>query len=665
MPARTLAPPRDLDYTNIGKVGRRTGITLPPRKRDEHGLEEMTGLFSSPEKPVSKDVHAAIEQNVTETPVQQRAKTHTPSSATSVRRSLRKSARAVRSVSPRKSGISGTARRSGAVDVLGQPQPELPAEDQTEAGQSEEDERTERAEMTDQEDVPEAVATAAVPETGRSPVAQPATTPVKITQAKSFTARPATVRRFSPERTPLRNHVMKSKSAYVPRVEEVRSAVEVTRSEADEPVPEETPTRANTTVQMESTAVTPQDVIQIDDFEEETNNASLDKPADDETANVEGDGLMEDAVGLAELSEEEEQSDLEPPPLPPMVDDEDEDQTFDLSMLREKKKGQNKANSRRKRKSDYLEEDRRIESSPAAKRAKRQDDRTAILKSKEPASRSSKAKTSRPVLAKKDKNIQLSRRRQEELDNVVQKIRARPGPKKSLFVLRRETPIDDTVSRTRSGRVTIKPVAWWRNEGIEYDAGDGTGAGIGDGWRFPMRSIKQVIRQEEKIPTPKPAKKKGVKKSRKRAAQQESDSDMSDIEHEDPDADDWELDSGTLTAPMGVWDPELQACADEEEDVNIAHAAEAIQTVDVKGQGFKYAKLISQPFFGVGIVDVPVGGIKRAKNSRKMHMSFFVFSGRVSVRMGPIQGPETTFSIGKGGFWHVPRGEFPSFMFDH
>lgn len=53
MPARVAAPmkERDYDYSNVGKVGRRTGVTLEPRPLDEHGLEEITGLFSSPRKP--------------------------------------------------------------------------------------------------------------------------------------------------------------------------------------------------------------------------------------------------------------------------------------------------------------------------------------------------------------------------------------------------------------------------------------------------------------------------------------------------------------------------------------------------------------------------------------------------------------------------------------
>lgn len=50
-PSTTQRQRDDYDYANIGKVGRRTGVTLAPRNLDEHGMEEMTGLFSSPKKP--------------------------------------------------------------------------------------------------------------------------------------------------------------------------------------------------------------------------------------------------------------------------------------------------------------------------------------------------------------------------------------------------------------------------------------------------------------------------------------------------------------------------------------------------------------------------------------------------------------------------------------
>lgn len=74
---------------------------------------------------------------------------------------------------------------------------------------------------------------------------------------------------------------------------------------------------------------------------------------------------------------------------------------------------------------------------------------------------------------------------------------------------------------------------------------------------------------------------------------------------------------------------------------------------DISGAEFRFAKTLTLPFFGSGMVDLPPGGTKRIKNSRKMQMVFFVFYGRVTVELGtPLQ----TFSIGRGGMWQVPRG---------
>ena len=89
----------------------------------------------------------------------------------------------------------------------------------------------------------------------------------------------------------------------------------------------------------------------------------------------------------------------------------------------------------------------------------------------------------------------------------------------------------------------------------------------------------------------------------------------------------------------------------------VAYSFEAIQMRDISGADFKFAKTLTLDFFGSGMVDLPPGGAKRVKNSRKMQMVFFVFYGRVEVNMGT---PLKTFSIGKGGQWQVPRGKFSS-----
>lgn len=78
------------------------------------------------------------------------------------------------------------------------------------------------------------------------------------------------------------------------------------------------------------------------------------------------------------------------------------------------------------------------------------------------------------------------------------------------------------------------------------------------------------------------------------------------------------------------------------------------------------------PFFGSGIVELPPEGFKRAKNSRKMQMVFFVHQGKVLVTVGPPalenggtgNDAETNeFAISKGGVWVVPRGKLLIFSF--
>ena len=89
----------------------------------------------------------------------------------------------------------------------------------------------------------------------------------------------------------------------------------------------------------------------------------------------------------------------------------------------------------------------------------------------------------------------------------------------------------------------------------------------------------------------------------------------------------------------------------------VAYSFDAIEMRDIDGADFKFAKTLTLDFFGSGMVDLPPGGAKRVKNSRKMQMVFFVFYGRVEVNMGT---PLKTFSIGKGGQWQVPRGKLSS-----
>lgn len=230
---------------------------------------------------------------------------------------------------------------------------------------------------------------------------------------------------------------------------------------------------------------------------------------------------------------------------------------------------------------------------------------------------------------------------------------ARAGSKpRSLQILRQGTPLEeDSTTKTRSGRMSIQPVAWWCGERVNRDW---------DG------SIKDIIRAESHNLTPKP-KRKGGRKPKRKVLE-----DIEEEQEEEEDLEDWEEEGGILTGLVRAWDSEYNMTIEDDDvemgmhcfllftcfrdnaniSVEIAFAANSIQTRDVMGSSFSYAKILTLPFFGAGIVDIPAGGFKRAKNSRKMQMVFFLHTGKVLVTVGDLE-----FSISKGGVWQVPRGE--------
>ena len=86
--------------------------------------------------------------------------------------------------------------------------------------------------------------------------------------------------------------------------------------------------------------------------------------------------------------------------------------------------------------------------------------------------------------------------------------------------------------------------------------------------------------------------------------------------------------------------------------IDLAFAGSKIVTREVNiDANFKFAKVLSLSFFGMGMVELPPNGFKKLKNSRKMQMVFFVHYGKVRVTVASNE-----FVISKGGVWQVPRG---------
>ena len=255
---------------------------------------------------------------------------------------------------------------------------------------------------------------------------------------------------------------------------------------------------------------------------------------------------------------------------------------------------------------------------------------------------------------------------------------AAPGSSSSYIVQRSETPATDSGAfTTRSGRTSIKPLASWRGEKVVFGQRSSRGS---------LAGISEVVRTDE-VPAPSKRRNYGYRGGSRRARAGTAQS-LHGIEEEEDDDEElapWEAEPGIHHAMVMQWNPEIGKYDEENIEqlgtyqhplpqrfpfsvlnpvanihrTEIAFAADAIEMRDIKDQTFKFAKTLTLPFFGAGMVHLPPGGEKRVKNSRKMQMVFFVFYGRVTVNVGT---PTTTFSIGKGGQWQVPRGEHFSFV---
>lgn len=224
-----------------------------------------------------------------------------------------------------------------------------------------------------------------------------------------------------------------------------------------------------------------------------------------------------------------------------------------------------------------------------------------------------------------------------------QKRGASAGPVSNVN-LRATTPLEDAGARvSRYGRAVIKPLQYWANESRVWKNGE----------------IEGIIRAQS---VEAPSRRKGGKKRGRKP--KKGISKLEDIDEESETestfADEWEDEVGVIAGTVADWDSTTNtgdAAHPIRED--LAFAASSIVTRDVAGSEFKYAKIMTMPFFGCGLVELPPEGFKRAKNSQKMQMCFFVHGGKVMVEIGARGGGEVNqFAISKGGVWVVPRGEF-------
>jgi len=143
----------------------------------------------------------------------------------------------------------------------------------------------------------------------------------------------------------------------------------------------------------------------------------------------------------------------------------------------------------------------------------------------------------KPVPAHRGPNAKISSRRNSTSKAPSRAGSIRPGAR-SLLIQRSETPAEGSGALiTRSGRHSIKPLASWRGERAVFDSGIIEENGL------TLGGIREIIRTDEII---EPRPKRPVGKRRKPK--------LEEVEEEDEDMEDWERDTGVMTASVMAWD---------------------------------------------------------------------------------------------------------------
>ncbi|KAJ5145660.1 uncharacterized protein N7515_000224 [Penicillium bovifimosum] len=548
--ARGVGKPRDFDYSNVGTKGRRTGMTLKEGRRDEHGMEEVDGLFSSPEKsPVRLNGFEDEDNSSAGSEIMSIDEGNAPEpmdflkGANGHRASFLPPPAAR---SPMKSGLTGSPRRTPALQST--PDPE---------------------DLSQSSSPSDGKGSAVVREESRQDVS------------------PLSTRSLNVGRPNQRNGV---------RQKPIKKAQ----------------------IAAESEPAVLHDFSDFSDGDSDENSFAAVQPDFGDDLEVQsGSAAVEELPNSPELNR---------------PDHDDNSSTADSTSLQAEpvvSKSTTKSVPKNPKANNHQAKPPAPRGRPKAQRRAAEDEVDP-----RPTKKRNTAEAAQPV-------------RQPlgpELDRVVENYANRTGPLKgrSLYILKREIPTDSSATHTRSGRVSVRPLAYWRNERCVF--GDGEAA---EGHRYPLSTIKEVIRTEEQEPTKKP--KKGKRSASHKTKSKKQKDESSD---EDEDVDLWEKEGGVLHGYTLKWDGKTQTSSKEEEVLDIAYAPSGIETREVKDSTFRFAKLLSSSFIGSGVVELPPDGVKKPKNSKKMHMVFYVCHGRVQVDISGVQ-----FSAGKGCVFQVPRGE--------
>ncbi|RSL42722.1 hypothetical protein CEP54_015378 [Fusarium duplospermum] len=207
---------------------------------------------------------------------------------------------------------------------------------------------------------------------------------------------------------------------------------------------------------------------------------------------------------------------------------------------------------------------------------------------------------------------------------------------------------------TRSGRVCNTPVHDWRGDTVarEYESvPDATGRG-----QIVLPTITKVIR----APTEGDSSTGGQRGGNHRKSARKKSQSITNTKREP-----WE-EIGIISVNCKVWQADREA---DNSDVNgsvytnrrqVAFTSEAILSTHPAKRNFQFGRIDTPTPMSFGILHLPSGQRKEAKNTRGSEQVFFLHSGKVCVEL-----EQQSFRISKGSSWIVPRGNEYSIINDY
>ncbi|MCJ1392722.1 hypothetical protein MMC18_005593 [Xylographa bjoerkii] len=631
---------READYSNIGVAGRKTGITLKDTGiRDEHGLELIDGIFSSPEKSPVKQNGTAHESTIVEEEDMDIGESTVPE-PTEVLTNRNRNGKPLlpppHARSPMKTSLGSSPRRSmGPLSsplrngetpsrAMSHPLVNRRLDFSTEEPRQSIERSPQRA---------RSILSSSILEVKKGKLPRPSAKSRKRPFDLSLTD----------EEEPDETDTTNNDESHIENGVEIEGEHDYMGNDIEVLTNDEEPIQVNGDEISEPPEDTHQDAGDVVEEVEAPLKSKRGRPG--RQKKVEPQKLPSSPVEILDVGVSEELAPVKKRKGRPSKKQSADAEVSQISQVEDDVIKPSKARGRPKAKPDvYRDKEQEAEAGPE-KPSKRARHGVAEMTSTKTSSRVKKLAPS-----ERDPNLLFTTTKGKSKASSTEPVSsAAPFSKpksRSLYVLRHETPAEDDGSRLlRSGRTSVKPIAYWRGERIIY------GESHLDGKNVVPPSIKEVIRTEEVV-TQRP------KRNYRRGYAAGRPLPMDAVEEEDEDEEPWEQEPGILRAEVMQWDPVTQrGVEDNIEDVDLALAPVALEalTREVKGAEFTYAKTLTLPFFHSGMVDLPPGGVKRMKNSRKNHMVFWVFRGRVRVEVAG-----TEFSIGRGGMWQVPRGNFYS-----